>query len=109
MYLEKPPQNQDVRVWDDRRQQTGDVVGPSGPARGGYAPTHLLMRVLPPRVLLENGTEEAKSECGRLPRRSTLRVSSGATDATCHKHQNGQRPFWCQLVKEVRNLRHRLS
>src|SRR5262249_40885029 len=32
---------------------------------GGPAPTHRLMRVPPPTVLLENGTEEAKSECGR--------------------------------------------
>src|SRR3954453_19656109 len=32
----------------------------SCPARGGHAPTHHLMRVRPPRVLLENGTEESQ-------------------------------------------------
>ena len=69
------------------------------------APPHRLVRVLPPIVHLENGTEEAKSECGRLDvvRQRTLSRSLPVTSI-----KNGQRPSWCQLVPELRMLRHQL-
>ena len=69
------------------------------------APPHHLVRVPPPIVHLENGTEEAKSECGRL---GWVRQRTEARSLPVTSIKNGQRPSWCQLVLELRMLRHQL-